>query len=789
MATKHGTMYDDVLVGYESADDIYGLAGDDDIRGMGGDDWLVGGEGDDLIDGGSGFDIAMYYDGRAVVVDLAGGTAERGDELDSLTNVEGIWGSRFNDMVTGGSGDNWAFGGDGHDTLMGMGGDDTLRGGAGHDDIQGGDGDDFLVGNAGNDKLLGGGGDDRIEAGRDVDTIIGGMGKDTMTGGGGGDLIKGGAFVMPHDTEGATDNDGSFTDAAGSTASYFSSDAGVTIDLSAPTMEVSNGDDDDGTINGTFNTHVLKDDAGGHAAKDTLYGIENLQGSMMGDMLTGQVAGSTLSGLQGDDTLVGATGGDGSADMLMGGAGDDVLIGNQGDDTLVGGGGADKIKGGEFELPNGPFINTNSTNDTASYASSDAGVVIDLSKANADGVLELKEGAGGHAVGDTLYGIENLIGSDMADMLTALAGGSTLTGMDGNDTLVGGDGADRLYGGDGDDMLDGKGGNDLIDGGKGDDMIVGDSDDEVTIARNTGATDMPITAGVIGGDGTDTLDYTKDTSTGGIDITLTDENGIEIVMGDGDRTNDVDASGVTKFAVELTGGGQADTLMGGSKDDVIDGGAMNDNLTGGGGADTIMGGDGTDTIDAGAGNDTVMTGDDGGTASGGTGADTITGGDGGDTLYGEVDNGTSTMDGADHLMGGGGNDTIEGNMGDDMLMGGEGNDNLMGGAGNDMLSGGEGNDALDGGAGSDTFVYMMGGGDDTIAELGFDNFDRSEDTIDISDLGLSQAEVEKMIVAADFGQTTLVLDFSEARDGMEGMITITAGQDLTAAQVLDALSW
>ena len=56
-------------------------------------------------------------------------------------------------------------------------------------------------------------------------------------------------------------------------------------------------------------------------------------------------------------------------------------------------------------------------------------------------VLALGMDAGGHAAGDTLYGIENLMGSDMADMLTgddSEDNTNTLSGMDGDDTLMGG---------------------------------------------------------------------------------------------------------------------------------------------------------------------------------------------------------------------------------------------------------------------------------------------------------------------------------------------------------------
>ena len=734
MATKHGTMGDDVLIGYETSDDIYGLAGDDDIQGMGGDDWLVGGEGDDLIDGGMGMDIAMYYDGRAVTVDLAGGTAERGDELDSLTNVEGVWGSRFNDMVTGDGGANYAYGGAGHDTLKGMGGDDELRGGMGHDHIEGGTGKDFLVGNQGNDTLMGGSGDDRLQGGNDDDVVIGGTGKDLLVGGPGADKIKGGTFVMPGMPVDApvAGGDGQFTNALGSTASYFASAEGVTIDISDTTTGVDATDDND-TINSDAAVLVLGDKAGGDAVDDTLYGIENLQGSMMDDMLTGRPDGSVLEGLMGDDTLIGGA----AADTLRGGAGDDVLVaGDAAADTmnmLAGGPGADKIKGGDFDFDTEQFTNgTTGAGDMAMYGHSEAGVTIDLSKAtpaaevtNSDApVLKLGESAGGDAVGDVLYGIEHLSGSDMADALTGDAGGNLLIGMGGDDTLKGGDGADTIRGGEGADMIEGGAGADVIDAGEGNDTIdVGADNPTLTVQMDD---DDVITAGVSGGAGMDTLTYAE-VNTGTVSATLAEANMIEVIIGSEDVANTIDAQAVEKYGVMITGGDEADGLTGGMKDDTIDGGDGDDTLNGREGADMLMGGDGNDTLNG--------------------------------------DETDDTVGGADMLMGGDGNDTLNGLLGDD------------------TLSGGMGNDALAGGGGDDVFVYM--GGNDSISD--FEISHRKTEMIDLRSLGLTSTELTQLLDEGEYAGNNLsvTLDLSdiEGKD-LEGMITITGtGTNLVATHI------
>ena len=77
------------------------------------------------------------------------------------------------------------------------------------------------------------------------------------------------------------------------------------------------------------------------------------------------------------------------------------------------------------------------------------------------------KGSGGHARGDKLRGIENLIGSDHNDFLLGNYGNNVISGGDGNDKLDGGWGNDRLEGGKGNDILLGGNGADVIDGGSG----------------------------------------------------------------------------------------------------------------------------------------------------------------------------------------------------------------------------------------------------------------------------------------------------------------------------------
>ena len=114
-------------------------------------DWLQPGLGKDIMFGGVGAnDFASYFDAhRPVDVSLQAGTAT-GSGADSLSGVEGISGSRFNDKLIGNAAPNriWDVfpSASGADTITGLGGDDFVRAGLGNDAIDGGMGKDDLNG-------------------------------------------------------------------------------------------------------------------------------------------------------------------------------------------------------------------------------------------------------------------------------------------------------------------------------------------------------------------------------------------------------------------------------------------------------------------------------------------------------------------------------------------------------------------------------------------------------------------------------------------------------------------
>jgi Ca2+-binding RTX toxin-like protein len=233
----------------------------------------------------------------------------------------------------------------------------------------------------------------------------------------------------------------------------------------------------------------------GEAAGDIFIQIEGLVGSGFSDTLVGDGDANYLFGLGGNDVLVG-----------LGGA--DALLGNDGDDSLYGGAGADQLDGGEgfdfaryddqgfvqasldpgfgnagaaagdsffnieglvggtagdnlfgngganqlyglggsdvlFGGAGADFIDGGAGTDVASYFNATAGVTARLDVAGANG---------GDALGDVFVSIEDLDGSNFADVLIGDAGANRLFGNGGDDNLTGGLGADTLFGGTGFDL-------------------------------------------------------------------------------------------------------------------------------------------------------------------------------------------------------------------------------------------------------------------------------------------------------------------------------------------------
>jgi Ca2+-binding RTX toxin-like protein len=170
-----GQQGNDLVTGAGGADVLLGLPGNDRLQSGPGSDFLVGGSGDDLYAGGGGqFDLISFENSPlGVVVDLNLVTPQNTNEgIDTITGIEGVTGSGFNDTLTGQNvaspTGNGLFGLDGTDQISGLDGDDVIDGGPGSD--RGGPGVGFLNGGLGNDLIIGELGDDDLfgEAGNDL---------------------------------------------------------------------------------------------------------------------------------------------------------------------------------------------------------------------------------------------------------------------------------------------------------------------------------------------------------------------------------------------------------------------------------------------------------------------------------------------------------------------------------------------------------------------------------------------------------------------------------------------
>ncbi|GAA0651323.1 M10 family metallopeptidase C-terminal domain-containing protein [Brevundimonas lenta] len=194
---------------------LTGGTGADTLRGRGGNDTLIGGAGVDTADYNlAAAGVFARLDNGIVSNDGDGGT-------DTLSGIENLTGSAFDDTLFGNGGNNEISGGLGRDILLGFAGNDVLRGGPGAaNQLQGGQGDDTYIVDERTDSIveLANEGIDTVQtwatqlnlsanvenltylgtgaftgSGNALDNIIrGGVGRDTLIGAAGDDILQGG---------------------------------------------------------------------------------------------------------------------------------------------------------------------------------------------------------------------------------------------------------------------------------------------------------------------------------------------------------------------------------------------------------------------------------------------------------------------------------------------------------------------------------------------------------------------------------------------------------------------
>lgn len=841
MATIIGTGAPDDLTGTAEADTIQGNGGADTLRGGGGNDSLDGGAGADALDGGVGADTLnggadddVYYVDNSgdVIVEGAGGGADTvlasvNYSLGLGVQVETL-GYRAAPAAAGAPNltpdlttavNITLMGNEFAQTIYGAGGNDVLFGGRNTNPILG----DSLVGGAGNDTLV---------VSNPNDTVVGGAGTaDTV-------------FVSVADLEAQGQAIATYTLAAGSGVETLSaqsqqgvqnirltgsSDTGETIvgnfganTLSGgSTVDSATGDTliglngDDTYVITNFADRIAQETGGtdtltfGRTVNGGTYNVGTTLGAdvsieriELSNGMTNVTGNNVAQTIVGDTAAFVALTGAGTSETLDGGAGADTLIGNGGADTYIVDVAGDVIQG--------EIAGTGATTDTVLFRGTTgydlaAGVSVEvMAVANATNGARLSNTAAG-APGVFLVGNEfsqNIIGSNGADILNGDRGTSTNA-----DTLFGGGGNDvyRVYAQSdvvSENTVDAAGTITLVDAGGTNDTIFTSAD--YSLATNAAADSDGVTGGTqAAGDFIETLSAADQSSSVGL---------------------------------MLTGGANANTIIGAQGNDTINGGAGADRMIGLGGNDTFAVDNAGDVIieDANGGSDTVnvnilsytlnaaaaveivnlnvgtstfvgngfaqringsIGGDD---ITGGGGADTLAGGGGADTYrVSTQDTVIIDSDGLanviDYTAATGGYDVADGvsitamtassATGNVFLVGNNQVQTLTGNAGDNILNGAGGlnagnGDTLVGGAGNDTYRVFNSNYNGTLTPTGGDvvteTIGNGTDTVFTSANFVLGNFVENLVAADARFQTNLTL----IGNGLDNQISGSFGNNV-----------
>lgn len=325
------------------------------IWGGSGNDTIYGAKGLNVIFGDTG--VARIEDdektkSRKFVVDANVDAEGSGDDIiignnDSATTRNIIIGGAGNDKIYGGVGNDIIFG-DGGKVEFGVVDYKSVAKAAvdgetvkisrtdisadgGNDVILGGAGDDYIYGGAGNDRIDGGAGEDHIYGERGHDIMLGGSDNDYIYGGSGHDIIFGDKLNGDSvDINGLFDKkffSDEFKDAQFNNKELFN--GGTTVSRNAFF-----------TVLGNIGKNGDAGEDKGSTGVDHIYGEEG-DDLIFGDSGTDDGAGDTIEGGIGNDIIDGNGGGD----TISGGIDNDVIYGGLGDDTIDGGAGNDSLYG------------------------------------------------------------------------------------------------------------------------------------------------------------------------------------------------------------------------------------------------------------------------------------------------------------------------------------------------------------------------------------------------------------------------------------------------------------
>jgi Ca2+-binding RTX toxin-like protein len=676
----------DLLMGGLGDDQLYGENGDDELQAGIGNDKLYGAAGDDRMFGQLGNDVLYGGDGDDI---LLGFTAS--NEAKQSLNA-------------GESDNDWLYGGAGKDYLLGGEGSDYLDGGAGADEMQGGVGSDFYIVNSVNDSIL-----EQSNAGYDIvissanyllnknieelrllegfdihgtgnalnNKIIGNNRSNILDGVTGQDIMIGekgnDTYYVDNSGDQVVEQGGEGADRVQSSISYTlgaNVEDLVLLDFSKP--EQGSVDAVDVLVYGYPKMNEL-DYIQGDAVENylgtcALTAISNLltqadkptseeevvkifiqnywQPSDV-DKPSYELGGSTPSqqqailssyGLRND--LLSGYNVQGLANLVMSGRG--VILGVN----------AGKLWGEDAYNGSGTI--------KVNHAVTVTGVVYNESDGSLKGFYIADSGR--HKVSDMTRFVDMDVFNAAANVGFAYAiytlepvklwnENINGTGNDANNVIIGNRGDNSLYGRGGNDSLSGGAGNDILSGDLGVDTMIGGEGKDTFIVDN--AADK-VTENT--GEGTDLVKSS-------VTYTLAANTEDLLLIG----TDDING----------TGNALANTLIGNSADNILNGAAGIDKLVGGVGDDTYFVDSALDTVieNSAAGIDLVSSNV---TYALGANVENL-------TL-----NGSNAINGVGNTLG----NTIQGNNAANNIDGGIGSDVLIGGLGNDRLTGGSGMDAF-----------------------------------------------------------------------------------------------
>ncbi|MCG8472638.1 MAG: hypothetical protein MI742_12400, partial [Desulfobacterales bacterium] len=746
--------YGDVIDGASGNDEIdaggggdviYGGAGHDRVDAGEGNDFILGGAGEDTIDGGSGEDT-LLFDGdlltqTGVEVNLVSGRGKGADaQGDIYLNIENVYGTPFDDILTGDSKANILNGGAGADRISGNGGNDLIAPGRGADSVDGGEGRDTLSYKEmetgvwvdlaqGTTTLLDGQGvaSSVIQTLRSIENIEGTGENDILTGDQGDNLFLGTLGRDRIDGGGGQDTL-DYSDIA------LEGNRGIAIDLTH--WQGNTPPVDEALVTpGYLNPWVRN--------------VEVIIGSKAADRLYGSKAGETFDGGKGQDILFTR----GGADLIYGRADGDIIDGGEGVDTL-------------------------------DYALIAEGIVASLNTGRGGALDQIRnvENLSGTLFDDLLEGDDN------ANVLYGNLGLDEIRGLGGDDTFIGTGDGDLFIGGEGEDTADFRG----VDLGvvitMGTSLFTETERDkwESTSLRTEHLVGVETVHGSAFGDiihGSQAFGETlygeggNDWFMGSVQRRPFDGSPAEYDTYDGGEGIDIVSYAHARSRVYAhLGTGRAgddrfvsiEGVEGSSHSDFLSGGDANDIFYGSYGFDFIFGGRGHDLLDFG-----LTQAEDGvrlSTIGRGFAFYRI------DVRNGEEQASTMALS----------VETIKGTSFDDRFEGGWAEDHFQGDAGSDHFTGGYGDDRLEGGDGDDHYLYASGDGSDTIHDSS------GNDRLRIS--GVSSSEVgfwrdgDDLLVGV--GQETLTIEEGLSQGEVE-RIELDGGLVMTAnaaAQLVDAMA-